>query len=158
MGSNNVFISNSSEGLSSEAVDKFNIVQVPDNTVIMSFKLTIGRVSITDGVLTTNEAIAHFKNENKVINEYLYCYLKSFNFQNLGSTSSIATAINSKIIKNMPLNLPDNESLNEFHNFAFPLFEGIKANLKENKKLENIRNNLLPRLMSGELDVSELTI
>ena len=158
MGDNDVFISESSEFLTTKAVEKFNIVQVPDNAVIMSFKLTVGRISITDGILSTNEAIAHFKSHNKELNEYLYCYLTYFNFQNLGSTSSIATAINSKIIKNMPFILPDNDSLNEFHNFAYPLFQLIKTNLRENKKLKNIRDALLPKLISGELDISQIDI
>lgn len=99
MGNCGVYIGDSSEYLTHEAVERFNVKLVPNNTVILSFKLTVGRVAITDGIMTTNEAIAHFKTETPEINEYLYCYLKEFNYQTMGSTSSIATAINSKIIK-----------------------------------------------------------
>ena len=59
----------------------------------------IGSVSKEIILSDLNEAIAHFKTDNKNINEYLYCYLKRFNYQTMGSTSSIATAVNSKIIK-----------------------------------------------------------
>jgi len=61
MGLGGIYASNTSEYLTNDAVDRFNIRRVPDNTVIMSFKMTIGRVAITDGEMTTNEAIAHFK-------------------------------------------------------------------------------------------------
>ena len=59
-----LYIQNSAEYLTHDAVKKFNIKIVPDNTVILSFKLTVGRVAITDGNITTNEAIAHFKTGN----------------------------------------------------------------------------------------------
>lgn len=71
MGSCGAFISSSSEQLTLDAVKKHNIKIIPDNTVLLSFKLTVGRVAITDGEMTTNEAIAHFKTDNKAINEYL---------------------------------------------------------------------------------------
>ena len=79
MGNCGLYISDSSEYLVPEAVSKFNVVIVPDNTVLLSFKLTVGRVAITDGETTTNEASAHFKTDHKDINPYLYCYLKRFN-------------------------------------------------------------------------------
>lgn len=131
---------------------------VPDNTVLLSFKLTVGRIAISDGWMTTNEAIAHFKTENKSINEYLYCYLKSYNFQTLGSTSSIATAVNSKIIKAMPFVIPTEEELAVFHDFAAPVFSKIKACQHENARLAELRDSLLPKLMSGEIDVSDVEI
>ena len=147
-----LYVDDSSEYLTNEAVNRFNIVLIPDNTVILSFKLTVGRVSITDGVTTTNEAIAHFKTADKEWKEYLYCYLKKFNYQTLGSTSSIATAV----IKAMPFICPTKRELADFHSFASPLFANIKALQRENQRLSSLRDALLPKLMSGEIDVSEV--
>ena len=78
MGSCGLYISDSSEYLVPEAVSKFNVVVVPDNTVLLSFKLTVGRIAITDGTMTTNEAIAHFKTDKKEIQVIakLYCTKK----------------------------------------------------------------------------------
>ncbi|MBQ3034366.1 MAG: restriction endonuclease subunit S, partial [Deferribacterales bacterium] len=156
MGSCGMYISDSSEYLVPEAISKFNIKVVPNNTVLLSFKLTVGRIVITDGEMTTNEAIAHFITNKKEINEYLYCYLKNFNFQTMGSTSSIATAINSKIIKTMPFLLPDDKELNDFHLLVFPMFAKIKSNQQESTRLAALRDTLLPKLMSGEIDVSKV--
>lgn len=158
MGTCGLYISESSEQLTREAVVRHNVKIVPDNTVLLSFKLTVGRIAITDGEMTTNEAIAHFKTDKKEINEYLYCYLKCFNFQTMGSTSSIATAVNSKIIKGMPFVVPTNDELEEFHGFAAPMFAKIKANQIETDNLTALRDTLLPKLMSGELDVSDIDI
>ena len=158
MGSCGVYIGRSSEYLTAEAVKKFNVRKVPRNTVILSFKLTVGRVAITDRELTTNEAIAHFVTEDSFMTEYLYLYLKNFSYQTMGSTSSIATAINSKIIKAMSFILPTEEELCTFHDLIEPLFLMILQNQHENQKLGEIRDALLPRLMSGEIDVSAMKI
>lgn len=158
MGTCGLYISSSSEQLTREAVDRHNIKIVPDNTVLLSFKLTVGRIAITNGEMTTNEAIAHFKTDKKEINEYLYCYLKCFNYQTMGSTSSIATAVNSKIIKGMPFVVPTDDELIDFHSVAAPMFAKIKANQTESEKLTAVRDTLLPKLMSGELDVSDIDL
>ena len=156
MGNCGVFILNSSEYLKDSAIDKFNIVLVPKDTVILSFKLTVGRVAITNEEMTTNEAIAHFKTDNKKIKEYLYCYLKKYNFQTMGSTSSIATAVNSKIIKSMPFIIPTDDEIEKFHQVAKFIFEKIRINQIENEKLTQLRDTLLPKLMSGEIDVDKI--
>lgn len=158
MGRCGMYIADSSEYLTHESVDKFNIKVVPDNTVLLSFKLTVGRVAITDGAMVTNEAIAHFKTDKLEINEYLYCYLKDFNYQTMGSTSSIATAVNSKIIKAMPFVVPTDAELVSFHSATAPMFEMIKTRQRENTRLAELRDSLLPKLMSGEIDVSDVQI
>ena len=158
MGNCGLYISSSSERLTLDAVKQHNIKMVPDNTVLLSFKLTVGRVAITNGEMTTNEAIAHFKTENKDIVEYLYFYLKGFNFQTMGSTSSIAVAVNSKMIKAMPFVMPDTEKLLQFHSVVGPMFAEIKANQVASNKLKELRDSLLPKLMSGEIDVDNVKI
>ena len=158
MGNCGTYISKSSEHLTAEAVDKFNIKIVPNNTVLLSFKLTVGRIAITHGEMTTNEAIAHFRTDKPFINEYLYFYLKNFNYQTMGSTSSIATAVNSKIIKAMPFVVPTDEELSKFHTIVGPMFKKILNNELESESLSKTRDDLLPRLMSGELDVSNIDI
>jgi len=158
MGRCGMYIADSSEYLTHESVDKFNIKVVPDNTVLLSFKLTVGRVAITDGAMVTNEAIAHFKTDKPEINEYLYCYLKDFNYQTMGTTSSIATAVNSKIIKAMPFVIPTDAELVSFHSATAPMFEMIKTRQRENTRLAELRDSLLPKLMSGEIDVSAVQL
>ena len=158
LGSAGTYIFDTTEYLTQEAVEKFNVNLVPKDTVILSFKLTVGRISITTENMVTNEAIAHFKlNEDTTISkEYLYLYLKNFNYETLGSTSSIAKAINSKIVKKIPVLIPKDEDLNWFAENMGNLFNTIKNNQIEINNLTKIRDTLLPKLMSGEIDVSEI--
>ena len=158
MGNCGIYISDSSEYLTLEACNKFNVTIIPTDTVILSFKLTVGRVAITDDAMCSNEAIAHFKTDRKEINEYLYIYLKNFNYQTMGSTSSIAVAVNSKIIKAMPFVVPDNKTIKHFHDLVGNFFKRIRKNQRENRNLASLRDTLLPKLMSGEIDVESVKI
>lgn len=155
MGNSGIFISDSSEYLTKEAVDSHNIIMVPRNTILLSFKLTVGRVAIADKELTTNEAIARFILSDDKYMEYLYLYLKNFDYNSLGSTSSIATAVNSKTIKGMQMLQPSDKIIDAFHIQVNPIFEKIRSLTKENSRLSLLRDTLLPRLMSGELEVPE---
>ena len=155
MGNSGIFISDSSEYLTKEAVDRHNIIMVPRNTILLSFKLTVGRVAIADKELTTNEAIARFILSDDKYMEYLYLYLKKYDYNSLGSTSSIATAVNSKTIKGMQMLQPSDKVIDAFHIQVNPIFEKIRSLTKENSRLSLLRDTLLPRLMSGELEVPE---
>lgn len=147
MGSCGMYISDSKEYLTDEAVKNFNVIIVPIGTVLLSFKLTIGRVCIANESLTTNEAIARFLMPDESYTPFVYLYLKQFNYDTLGSTSSIATAINSKIIKNMPFFMPEKNVIVQFYDIVNPLFELIKNRCKEIKELSELRDSLISKLV-----------
>lgn len=151
MGADSAFLFETSEGLTLEAIKRHNVKVVPANTVLLSFKLTVGRVSITSTEMCTNEAIAHFVTNEDSLREYTYCYLKNFHYDELGSTSSISKAINSKIVKAMPFIIPDCVLLKKFHLFVKPIFDEVFTKQKQIINLIQSRDRLLPKLMNGEL-------
>lgn len=158
LGKSGMFIFDTSEKLTKEAVEKYNVRVIPKDTVILSFKLTVGRTAFTTEEMTTNEAIAHFNLNNKELNNYLYCYLTYFNYSDLGNTSSIATAINSKIVKSIKIGIPSEEHLNKFNKLTSSMFELVKNNEKENIKLSELRDTLLLKLMNGEINLDNIEI
>ena len=153
MGVAGIYASTTSEFLTAEAVDKFNVRRVPDNTVLMSFKMTIGRVAITDGEMTTNEAIAHFRLDpaSPLSSEFIYLHLKQFDFSKLSSTSSIADAVNSKTVRQIPILVPPPEIVTVFQEQTEVVFEMLKTNEQQAQTLATLRDTLLPRLISGQL-------
>lgn len=153
MGSAGVYAFFASEGLTEEAVKKHNIKIVPAGTIFVSFKLTIGRVAIANTDMCTNEAIAHFYMKNNLLQAYAYCYLRNFEYDTLGNTSSISKAVNSKIIKAMPFVMPNNEIVSSFSQMVSPILSEIKNRQKACLKLQEARDRLLPKLMSGEIEV-----
>lgn len=150
-----VFALDTTETVTEMAVSKFNMNVARSNIVILSFKLTVGKVAITTEDMATNEAIAHFniEDENLMCSEYIYFYLKTFPYDSLGSTSSIGTAINSKVVKAMPVLLPPKKVINDYKKDVENSFNLIQNILKQNSKLREARDILLPRLMSGEVEV-----
>ena len=146
-----VFIDDSTEKLTAEAIRKFNVIIVPEYSVLLSFKLTIGRVAIANRALTTNEAIARFVTNDKPLSLYLYLTLQNYDYSKLGSTSSIATAVNSKIVKAMPILWPEKDVVEQFAVSVLPLFNEINKKQAENRCLTALRDALLPNLMRGQL-------
>ena len=96
---------------------------------------------------------------SKLSNEYLYLYFKYIrnNLVALGN-GSVFTNLKTDILKNYPTNLPSSEVLNEFDGIIKPIFSMILSNTRETKRLIEIRDTLLPKLMSGELDASEIDL
>ncbi|MFN3772856.1 restriction endonuclease subunit S [Cloacibacterium normanense] len=150
-----VFAFETSETVTEMAVNKFNMNVAKAHTVLLSFKLTVGKVAIATEVMTTNEAIAHFniEDENQMCSEYIYFYLKNFPYDSLGSTSSIGTAINSKVVKAMPVLLPPKKVINDYKKDVENDFNLIQNLLKQNTKLREARDILLPKLMNGQIEV-----
>lgn len=155
MGNDGVFIFQTSEYLHLKTVQNFKIPIIPQDTVILSFKMTVGRVAITTENMVSNEAIAQFKfNSNTPFSkEYLYLSLKRFEYDILGSTSSIVTAINSAMIKDIKISIPDVETMSKFNEKAKVMFDKIKTNQTQIQTLTKLRDTLLPKLMSGEVRV-----
>jgi len=155
LGDDGMFISNTTEYLTKEAVDTFNIPVIPKDTIVLSFKMTVGRVAITSEEMLSNEAIAHFKfnNNTPFCKEYLYLFLKTYKYETLGSTSSIVTAINSAMIKEMGIVIPNECTMMAFKEESEPLFNKIKSNQTQIRTITALRDTLLPKLMSGEVRV-----
>ena len=73
-----------------------------------------------------------------------------------GSTGQ--TELPRERVKAMELRLPDNDTLTRFNSVIAPMVSAISVNQQENAHLASVRNALLPKLMSGEIDVSSVQI
>ena len=153
MGEAGAFAFYSKEDLTAEAIVRHNMKVVPKGSVLVSFKLTVGRVAITGIDMCTNEEIAHFYIDNDLDRAYTYCYLKNFEYDSLGNTSSISKAINSKIIKSMSFIMPSRDILEQFSMIVQPILNQIELKQKMIFRLTEARDRLLPKLMSGEIEV-----
>lgn len=153
MGETGAFAFYSKEDLTADAIVRHNMKVVPKGSVLVSFKLTVGRVAITGDDMCTNEAIAHFYIDNDLDRAYTYCYLKNFEYDSLGNTSSISKAINSKIIKSMPFIMPTRDILERFSMIVQPILDQIEFKQIMIFRLTEARDRLLPKLMSGEIEV-----
>ena len=95
---------------------------------------------------------------NKEFNIFCYFFFKTeqiMSYFNAQGAKAAIPGINKKDVENIYIFSPDNESVIKFGEFAYPLFKQILKNAIENRTLSLLRDTLLPRLMSGEIELPE---
>ncbi len=100
---------------------------------------------------------AHIMTGKKISTEFLYCSLKRRNIKNI-ITGAVQQKINQRNLRSIQLIIPTENILNEFQNLIEPMYKQILLLKNYNKKLEEIRDTLLPKLMSGEIHVGDVEI
>ncbi len=111
--------------------------------------------------MTLGNNIIMLRPEQNSLKYYLYIWFKWLYGQSLIQGikgGSAQPKFNKTDFKNLPIYLPDDNFLKKFHKIVEPMFELIDKNNSENKHLAAMRDTLLPKLMSGELDVSDINI
>jgi len=133
-----------------------NTPKICDESVTVSARGTVGFVCIRHTpYVPIVRLVALIPNIELVSVKYLYLYLKQLNITGTGTTQQQLTIPD---FKKTPILIPDKETMSNFTNVITPLFLKIWANEKENSKLLALRDTLLPQLMSGKLEVSEINI
>ena len=132
---------------------------MPKGTVLFSSRAPIGYIAIADGDVTTNQGFKSVVPHENIGTPYVYYYLKSSLpiIENM-ATGSTFREISGSTMKSVPAIIPDNDTLQYFTEFCDPIFQKQRALELENRKLLCLRDLLLPKLMSGELDVSDIDL
>ena len=89
--------------------------------------------------------------------KFVFHFVKSKDLASLNAGSAVPS-MTTDILNAMELSIPDAETLKRFESIVGPMYRAMQHNSEESKKLAAIRDSLLPQLMSGELDVSELDL
>lgn len=145
------------------ALLKRSIIKV--NDIVFTIAGTLGRFAMVDkSVLpaNTNQAVAIIRpDETKVTPAYLYSFFIG-NWHNEYYSKRIQQAVQANLslttIKSLPIAVLNNTTMSNYDKLVSPLFALMKSNEEENRRLSKLRDTLLPRLMSGELDVSDKEI
>ncbi len=126
--------------------------------LVLSNSATPGLPKILDIDTCIHDGWLYFPS-SKFSNEYLYLYFRHIrdNLVALGN-GSVFTNLKTDILKNYPTNLPTGDVLSKFDEVIKPMFSMILSKTRESKRLMEIRDSLLPKLMSGELDVSDINL
>ena len=139
------FIFDTTQFLTKKAVQTFNIPLVNSGDILLSFKLTLGRVGIAQSNMVTNEAIACIKVDDEW-RLYIYCFLKNYDFNSrMESTSSIGKAFNSKLLKRLEFVSPSKTQLTDFNNKLMPLLTIMLYLYKQKRFLNNAKQKLLQK-------------
>ena len=95
------------------------------------------------------------KGKNGFNVDSLYLLLSKTNIQSI-VTGAVQAKVNQSNLKSIEIIIPPVEVMNEFNELIKPFFDAIRSNHDEIEKLQKLRDTLLPKLMSGEIDVSKI--
>ena len=130
---------------------------IPPYSLMVSCIATVGLVSINTKPSHTNQQINTVIPHNKSALFYLYQYIKNNEelLKNMGRGGTTTLNVNTRSFSNIRLLIPSEIALEQFHRVVEGLFKKIELNLHESRTHSTLRDTLLPRLMSGELEVPE---
>ena len=133
---------------------------LPRNSICVSCIGTAGLVTLTAQESQTNQQINSIIPKEGYSPYYIYLLMETLSviINNLGQSGSTIVNLNKAQFGKIAVVIPSIEIMKSFDEIVSPMFESILLNQEENIKLAELRDSLLPRLMSGELDVSELDI
>ena len=153
------FISHGADDITELGLRNSSASIMPAGTVLFSSRAPIGYIAIADGEVTTNQGFKSVVPNGNVGTAFVYYFLKNAlpTIENMASGSTFKE-ISGSAMRTVPSVIPDDGSLQEFSDFCEPLFQQQRTLEAENRSLEALRDSLLPKLMSGELDVSELDL
>ncbi|MBZ7932393.1 restriction endonuclease subunit S [Campylobacter molothri] len=150
------FVSFSSEKISNEAILKTNMKIVPKGTLLMSFKLTLGKTAFAGCDLYTNEAIAAIFIKDKNINKYFLDYaLKFTDLEKYVDNAVKGKTLNKQKLRQIEVPIPPLKEQEQIASYLDELSLNIKA-LKENyktqiKDYEELKKSLLKKAFEGRL-------
>lgn len=153
----NVFVENSEDRLTEEGSLSQIKKLIPPYSLMVSCIATVGLVSINTKSSHTNQQINTVIPHNKSALFYLYQHMKNNEefLKNMGRGGTTTLNVNTRSFSNIRLLIPSEIALEQFHRVVEGLFKKIELNLHESRTLSLLRDTLLPRLMSGELEVPE---
>lgn len=146
--------------LSSYGAESQSKKNLPPNSICVSCIGTAGLVTLTAQESQTNQQINSIIPKEEYSPYYIYLLMETLSviINNLGQSGSTIVNLNKAQFGKIPVTIPSVDVMKSFDEIVAPMFESILSNQEYNIKLAEIREALLPRLMSGELDVSDLDI
>ncbi len=153
----NVFVENSEDRLTEEGSLSQIKKLIPPYSLMVSCIATVGLVSINTKPSHTNQQINTVIPHNKSALFYLYQLIKNNEelLKNMGRGGTTTLNVNTKSFSNIRLLIPTETTLERFNEIVEGLFKKIEQNMQESRTLSLLRDTLLPRLMSGEIEVPE---
>ena len=132
---------------------------MPEGTVLFSSRAPIGYIAIAAGEVTTNQGFKSVVPKPEIGTPFVYFFLKNTLpvIEGMASGSTFKE-VSGSTMKNVPAVIPDAETLAKFSDFCALIFAQQHILEEQNQSLATLRDNLLTKLMSGEIDVSAVQL
>lgn len=153
------FISHGENDITELGLKNSSASIMPEGTVLFSSRAPIGYIAIASGEVTTNQGFKSVVPKPEMGTAFVYYFLK----HNLPVIEGMASGstfkeVSGSTMKNVPAVIPDTETLTCFNDFCTPIFAQQRILEEQNQSLAALRDSLLPKLMSGEIDMSGIQL
>ena len=151
------FISRGENDISELGFSKSSATKMPAGTILFSSRAPIGYIAIAQNEVTTNQGFKSVIPNENIGTAYVYFLLKNLlpTIEGMASGSTFKE-ISGTAMKSVPTVIPDANTIRLFSNLCEPIFKEQEVLESENKHLSTLRDSLLQKLISGEIDVSDL--
>ena len=153
------FIAHGENDISELGYRNSSATMMPAGTVLFSSRAPIGYIAIASNEVTTNQGFKSVVPRPEIGTPFVYYFLLH-NLPLIESKASGSTfkEVSGSVMKSVEAVIPDSDTIAKLNDFCCPIFE-MQAKLEqENRTLVAMRDSLLPRLMSGEIDVSDIDV
>jgi len=153
------FISHGENDITELGLKNSSAAIMPEGTVLFSSRAPIGYIAIAAGEVTTNQGFKSVVPKPEIGTPFVYFFLKNTLpvIEGMASGSTFKE-VSGSTMKNVSAVIPDAETLAKFSDFCAPIFAQQRILEEQNQSLATLRDNLLPKLMSGEIDVSAVQL
>lgn len=153
------FVSHGENDITELGLKNSSAAIMPEGTVLFSSRAPIGYIAIAAGEVTTNQGFKSVVPKPEIGTPFVYFFLKNTLpvIEGMASGSTFKE-VSGSTMKNVPAVIPDAETLAKFSDFCAPIFAQQRILEEQNQSLATLRDNLLPKLMSGEIDVSAVQL
>lgn len=153
------FIAHGADDITDEGYASCSAKLLPKGSVLFSSRAPIGYIAIAADAVATNQGFKSIVPKEEIGTAFVYCFLVR-NKQRIADMGAGTTfpEVSGKMMKSVELAIPEQTLCAEFDFFAGPILKQQEALERENRELAALRDALLPKLMSGEIDVSKVDL
>ena len=153
------FISHGENDITELGLKNSSATIMPEGTVLFSSRAPIGYIAVAAGEVTTNQGFKSIVPKPEIGTAFVYYFLK----HNLPIIEGMASGstfkeVSGSTMKGVPAVIPDTDTIARFNDFCTPIFAQQRILEEQNQSLAVLRDNLLPKLMSGEIDISDIQL
>ena len=153
------FISHGENDITELGLKNSSATVMPKGTVLFSSRAPIGYIAIASNEVTTNQGFKSVIPYSEIGTAFVYFFLKhSLPVIESAASGSTFKEISGSAMKNIPAIIPDRSTLDQFNSFCAPIFAQQKILEDQNYSLAMLRDSLLPKLMSGAIDIASIQL
>lgn len=149
-----MYLLDTARKITEQGLAKISSGLLPAGVLLLSSRAPVGYLAFSTNPIAINQGYIAILDDKGFSKHFIYLWLLvNMDVVKNHANGSTFQEISKTSFKQIKITKPDQDSLNDFDEEVLPIFQKIEANTLQIQTLENLRDTLLPKLMSGEVRV-----